>query len=129
ASRASHRGDVCRGYLDLGDLDHAVAAAEGALTEGGRAPLPGIPEVIEPARPLFERAFEGSLGSQEGVPVHAMSYAALAGQELDHRAGFLFSRIDGVMPIEHLLDIAGMPRFETLRVLSGLLRVRAIKIP
>jgi hypothetical protein len=127
--RASAMVDECRGHLERGDHERAVVAAESALSEGEHAPMPGIPEVIEPARPLFERAFEGYLGSMERVPEHAMSHAALAGQELDHRAGFLFSRIDGVMPIEHLLDIAGMPRFEALRVLSGLLRVRAIKIP
>jgi hypothetical protein len=126
--RASQLIDECRGHLERGDFEAAVTAAEAALTESEHAPLPGIPEVIEPARPLFERAFEGYVGSMEAVPEHAMSHAALAGQELDHRAGFLFSRVDGVMPIEHLLDIAGMPRFEALRIFSGLLRVRAIRM-
>jgi hypothetical protein len=126
--RASQLIDECRGHLERGDFEGAVAAAESALSEGEHAPLPGIPEVIEPARPLFERAFEGYVGPHEGVPEPAMSPAALAGQELDHRAGFLFSRIDGAMAIEHLLDIAGMPRFEALRIFSGLLRVKAIRI-
>ena len=89
------------------------------------APPPGIAEVIEPARPLFERTFEAFVGSMDQVPILAISEGVLATQGLDHRAGFLLSCIDGLMTIEHLLDIAGMPRFEALRILSSLLRSKA----
>jgi hypothetical protein len=126
--RAAELVDQCRGYLERGNLEAAAVAAEAALREGEHAPLPGIPEVIEPARALFERAFEGYVGPASGVPVFAMSPGALTGQELDHRAGFLLSRIDGTMTIEHLMDIASMPRFEALRILASLLRVKAIRL-
>jgi hypothetical protein len=126
--RAAELVDQCRGHLERGNLEAAAVAAEAALREGEHAPLPGIPEVIEPARPLFERAFEGYVGPPQGVPVTAMSPGALTGQELDHRAGFLLSRIDGVMSVEALLDIASMPRFEALRILAGLIRVKAIRL-
>jgi hypothetical protein len=126
--RASELVDQCRGYLERGNLEAAAVAAEAALREGEHAPDPGIPEVIEPARALFERAFEGYVGPATGVPVTAMSPGALTGQDLDHRAGFLLSRIDGHMSIDALLDIASMPRFETLRILASLLRVKAIRL-
>jgi hypothetical protein len=126
--RASELVDQCRGYLERGNLEAAAVAAEAALREGEHAPAPGIPEVIEPARALFERAFEGFIGPATGVPVTAMSPGALTGQDLDHRAGFLLSRIDGTMSIEALLDIASMPRFEALRILASLLRVKAIRL-
>jgi hypothetical protein len=126
--RAAELVDQCRGYLERGNLEAAAVAAEAALREGEHAPLPGIPEVIEPARALFERAFEGFVGPSQGVPACAMSAAALTGQDLDHRAGFLLSRIDGVMSLEALLDIASMPRFEALRILASLLRVKAIRL-
>jgi hypothetical protein len=126
--RAAELVDQCRGYLERGNLEAAAVAAEAALREGEHAPLPGISEVIEPAKALFERAFEGFVGPPQAVPVFAMSPGALTGQELDHRAGFLLSRIDGAMPLDALLDIASMPRFEALRILAGLLRVKAIKM-
>jgi hypothetical protein len=54
--------------------------------------------------------------------------AALAVRPLDHRAGFLLSRIDGNVSIETLLEIAAMPRFDSLRTLSALLRDGLIRI-
>jgi DNA-binding IclR family transcriptional regulator len=42
--------------------------------------------------------------------------------DMDHRAGFLFSRVDGVMDVEQLQEVSGMPRFDALRILSLLLR-------
>jgi hypothetical protein len=125
---ASELVDRCRTMLEHNKVEAAVAAAESALREGERAPPPGIAEVIEPARPLFERAFEAYVGSMDQVPILAISEGVLATQGLDHRAGFLLSRIDGLMTIEHLLDIAGMPRFEALRILSSLLRSKTIRI-
>jgi hypothetical protein len=124
---ASELVDRCRTMLEHNKIEAAVAAAESALREGERAPPPGIAEVIEPARPLFERAFEAYVGSMDQVPILAISEGVLATQGLDHRAGFLLSRIDGLMTIEHLLDIAGMPRFEALRILSSLLRGKTIR--
>ena len=44
------------------------------------------------------------------------------------REGFVLSRVDGVMTLEHIFDIAGMPRFETLRILASLLRANAIRM-
>jgi hypothetical protein len=126
--RAAELVDRCRAGLDRGDLVGATEAAEKALAEGERAPAPGIPEVIEPARALFERAFEKYVGSVRRVPIFAMSGDALAVQQLDHRAGFMLSRIDGAMTVEQLLDVAGMPRFEALRSLAALLRVNAIRM-
>jgi hypothetical protein len=119
--------DRCRTMLEHGRIESAVAAAESALREGERAPPPGIAEVIEPARPLFERAFEAYVGTMDQIPILAISEGVLATQGLDHRAGFLLSRIDGLMTIEHLLDIAGMPRFEALRILAWLLRSKTIR--
>jgi hypothetical protein len=120
--------DRCRAMLEHGKLEAAAGAAESALREGDRAPHPGISEVIEPARPLFERVFEAYLGSMDAVPILAISEGVLATQGLDHRAGFMLSRIDGLMTVEHLLDIAGMPRFEALRILASLLRGKTIRI-
>jgi hypothetical protein len=39
---------------------------------------------------------------------------------LDHRAGFLLSRIDGATDLETLIEIAAMPRHEALRIVRDL---------
>jgi hypothetical protein len=45
---------------------------------------------------------------------------------LDHRAGFLLSLVDGVSTVDELLDISGMSRLDALRILATLREQRAI---
>jgi hypothetical protein len=47
---------------------------------------------------------------------------------LDHRSGFLLSRIDGLSTVDELLDVCGMPRLEALKTLSELLERGAIRL-
>ncbi len=126
--RAADLVDGCRAEFERGDMEAASTLAEEALRAGESAPPPGIAEVIEPARPLFETVFEAYVGPAQGIPVLATSPSSLAGQDMDHRAGFLMSLIDGTMTIEQLTDVAGMPRFETMRILAVLLRAKAIQL-
>ncbi len=46
------------------------------------------------------------------VPLHPLMSA-----DLDHRAGFLLSRVDGLTTIEDLIDLAGMPRADAMRII------------
>jgi hypothetical protein len=39
---------------------------------------------------------------------------------VDHRAGFVISLVDGVATLEEILDVAGMPRLDALRILVAL---------
>lgn len=126
--RASELADRCRLEYDRGSFEAAAAAAEEALKEAESVPEPGIPEVIGPARLLFERVFESYLGPTHSIPVFSMTPDVLARLDLDSRAGFLMSRGDGVMTIDHLLEIAAMPRFDALRILATLLRAKALKL-
>ncbi len=126
--RAAEFVDRCRSAFGRGNLEQAVTAAEAALREEDNAPAPGIAEVIEPARNLFERVFQQFIGPTQAVPVPSLSPEALSDLDLDARAGFILSRIDGAMTIEEMMDVAGMPRFEALRVLASLLRVKAIRL-
>jgi hypothetical protein len=40
---------------------------------------------------------------------------------LDHRAGFLLSQIDGTVDYENLFALSGLPRLDTARILAALL--------
>jgi hypothetical protein len=49
-----------------------------------------------------------------GVPYIAVPRDRVMKLELDHRAGFLISLLDGVSTAEEILDMAGMPEEEAL---------------
>lgn len=55
------------------------------------------------------------------VPVLAMSAAQMRGMQLDHRAGFILSHVDGVSSVETILDVSGMQGSEVLALLQELL--------
>jgi len=121
-TRAAKMVDLCRSCLETGNVEGAAEAAEEALEEGDKAPLPGIAEVIEPARAMFEQAFAAHVGPEVAVPVMATDNVSLNAAAFDHKTGFLLSCIDGSLAVSTLLDISGMGRFESLRTLSRLLR-------
>jgi hypothetical protein len=39
---------------------------------------------------------------------------------LDHRSGFLLSFVDGMTPIDDVLDVSSMPELDALRILFEL---------
>lgn len=58
----------------------------------------------------------------------ALSQEELRWLNLDHRAGFFLSLIDGTLTIDELLDVSGMARLESLRILSTLLEQRVLRL-
>lgn len=71
-------------------------------------------------RRMLERAFAGRIGSLDQVPRLAVGLHRLRGRSLDHHAGFLLSRVDGVSTLEVLLDVSAMPRLDALRLVAKL---------
>jgi eukaryotic-like serine/threonine-protein kinase len=69
----------------------------------------------------LERHYLARIGPSRQVPRVAMAPAQISSLALDHRAGFLLSLVDSRCSIEELLDISGMPRLETLRLVCELL--------
>ena len=62
------------------------------------------------------------------VPVPALSETQLRWLGLDHRSGFLLSRVDGIATVEDVLDVCGMPRLEALKTLVDLIERGAIRV-
>jgi tetratricopeptide (TPR) repeat protein len=119
---------VCQKALSAGKFADAAAAADEAVEESEKAPMPGIAEIVDPARAMFEEAFRKVVGPLGGIPEMAADMKAVNANSFDHRTGFLLSCIDGTLPIETLIDISGMGRFEALRTLSRLLRRKLIRL-
>jgi hypothetical protein len=78
-------------------------------------------DFADECRRMLERAFAARIGSLDQVPCLAIDLHGLRGRSLDHQAGFLLSRVDGVSPLEVLLDVSAMPRLDALRLVVRLL--------
>ena len=125
---ASELVGECRAALNDNRPSPASLAAELALQLAERAPPPGIDDLIEPSRALFERAFRAFMGNPHGCPIRAVATESIADHGLDQRAAFLMSRLDGMTSIADLIDASGMSRFDAVRVLSSLRRAKAIDL-
>jgi|GEM_PF-6754281 hypothetical protein len=65
--------------------------------------------------------YERSLGDLDLVPVVCIPKKEILWHRLDHRAGYVLSRMDGrQVTYGDLLDVSGMDRYETLRILVQL---------
>jgi hypothetical protein len=65
--------------------------------------------------------YESKLGPLTAVPRIAIKPEEILWLNLDHRAGFLLSQIDGAVDYEALFAISGLPRLETAKILARLL--------
>jgi hypothetical protein len=72
--------------------------------------------------------YSSKLGRLDRIVTVALGDSQLRWLGLDHRSGFLLSRIDGQSTVDELLDICGMPRLEGLKTLAYLLERGAIKL-
>ncbi len=72
--------------------------------------------------------YTSKVGATNRVVTLALSESQLRWLGLDHRSGFLLSRVDGVSTVEELLDVCGMPRLEALKTLADLLERGAIRL-
>ena len=118
--------DECQAALRDGRDESAAQAAELALQLSEQARSHDVDSIVDSARPLFERAFCACIGDLRCSPIRAMPSEELAAHGFDHRAAFLMSRMDGMLNVSDLLDIAGMPRFDTLRLMAALRRAQAV---
>lgn len=65
--------------------------------------------------------YESKLQPLTNVPRLAIKPEEVMWLNLDHRAGFLLSQIDGQIDYESLFALSGLPRLDTARILASLL--------
>lgn len=83
--------------------------------------------LIVEARRNLTKMYESKIGDFERVPRVQISEEEVIWLNLNHRAGFVLSQIDGTVSFEDLLALSGMPRLDTLRVLADLLEKNVIE--
>ena len=65
--------------------------------------------------------YESKLGPLGRVPRLAIKPEEVMWLNLDHRAGFLLSQVDGTVDYESLFALSGLPRLDTARILATLI--------
>ena len=75
---------------------------------------------LERIQQTLLKRYWAELGDLSRVPTVKVPRHEIIWQEMDHRTGFLLSRIDGILTYEEILDICGMPEFEGCQTLVSL---------
>ena len=76
--------------------------------------------LLELNRQALLAQYEQLVDDLAQVPLVQVPQHEIVWHKLDHRAGFLLSRIDGMLSYADIVDISGMTRFETMRILAQL---------
>jgi hypothetical protein len=110
----------------LGNFSDALRVAE--LILGRQPDNEQAQRCATNSRRRLEQLYSSKIGSLSQVPVVALRSEDLRWLGLDHRAGFVLSRIDGKLTVEELFEICGMPRLEVLKTVIELVNCGAIFI-
>ena len=99
-------------------LDKAATAVDLALSEDPNSAL--AQKLIHRNRDAIMAIFQSYLGNLDRQPQLARPLHELSSAPISPRAAFLLSRIDGMLTIDEILDVSGMPRLEAYRHLTQL---------
>lgn len=128
-SRPLSRPDIGSEMEELYALDDLTGALRHAELILGRTPdNEQAQRCASNCRNRLIQLYSSKLGRLDKVVLVALGDSQLRWLGLDHRSGFLLSRIDGQSTVDELLDICGMPRLEGLKTLAYLLERGAIRL-
>jgi hypothetical protein len=102
----------------VGDFSGALAEAERRLTTN--AEDDEALRYLDECRRTLTRMYTARLAPLDRTVRLAVPSGEIRWLTLDHRAGFLISRMDGVSSVEDLLDVSGMARLDALKILVEL---------
>lgn len=108
-----------RDHFGLHDFDGVLSRIEALppeLQQGEEAR-----NLVAEARRNLLRMYESKIGDFERVPRVIISDEEVIWLNLNHRAGFILSQIDGMVTFEDLVSLSGMPRLDTVRILADLI--------
>jgi hypothetical protein len=64
--------------------------------------------------------YESKLGGLDRTPRVLISSEEVIWLSLNHRAGFILSQVDGSLSYDDILEVSGMDRFDTVRIIADL---------
>ncbi|MEM9490250.1 MAG: hypothetical protein AAGC55_13975, partial [Myxococcota bacterium] len=111
---------------NAGDRMAAVIALDLAISEDPDSAI--TQKQIQLRRDAMCDMFQNYIGDAGATPALAVQMNELADENLDNRAMFLLSRIDGMLTVDELLDVSGMARVEAYRHLCVMLLKGILKL-
>jgi hypothetical protein len=117
------RNPLIEGATDLYGLNDF----EGALQLISKAEAQGqddarLRQLREQCEAQLLKLYESRLGDLQQTPKTKVHSSELVWLNLDHRAGFVLSLVDGRISYDELFALSGMPKLETARVVAQLVR-------
>lgn len=110
----------------LGDFTGALSVAEALLEMDPKNAE--AQKFAGSCREVLMQMYVAKLSPLDQRPRVAIANDQIRWLSLDHRAGFLLSLIDGQCSLDELLDVSGMARLDSLRILSELLEQKVISL-
>ncbi|HEV8321792.1 MAG TPA: hypothetical protein VG389_09280 [Myxococcota bacterium] len=110
----------------LGDFSGSMALVEKVLSSD-----PAHREAREYLgrnQETLQAMYESKIGSLQQIPLVAIPQGEIVWLNLDHRAGFVLSQIDGETCFEDVIDMCAMPRLEVVRIFAELLAENVIRV-
>jgi hypothetical protein len=105
--------------FSAGEFESALGLATEILRTNPGAEI--ARDYADSCRSEIRASLVGRLMSVHHIPRLAVPIHAIPRVTLDHRTGFLLSRIDGWSTLEDVLNISGMDSIDALRILCHLL--------
>jgi hypothetical protein len=115
---------VAKDKFALHDFDGVIDELDGLQ---GEHQTEEVRALLAEARAQLTRMYESKIGDFDRVPRIHVSDEEVIWLNLNHRAGFILSQIDGSVTFEDLVALSGMPRLDTLKILAELIQQRVIE--
>ncbi len=129
SARPAGRPDLVEEMEELYALDDFTGALRVAeLLLGVQPDHPQAQRCAHNSRRRLEQLYASKIGPLSQVPVVCLKDADIRWLGLDHRAGFVLSRIDDRANVDELLDVCGMPRLEALKTIIELINQGAVRL-
>lgn len=111
----------------VADLDDLLADIPGPSATPDEVPI-SSPSLRSFDQRTLDSSYLEAIGGPGSIPRIAVSVADLRRLPLGAAEGFLVSCIDGQCSVDDLIDISGLSRVDTLRILYGLLQQGVISV-
>jgi len=111
---------------ELGDFSGSLSVAEKILELEPNHPL--AQDYLARNRKTLTHLYESKLASVAARPRVVLRPDEILWLNIDHRAGFLLSQIDGKLTVEDLYALSGMSRMQTAKILAELLEAGVIEM-
>jgi hypothetical protein len=104
--------------FELGDFSGSLELVEKVLRRNPQHE--GALAYLKRNEATLLRMYESKIGDMSRIPKPLVPPDEVIWMNMHHRAGFILSQVDGTLSYDDLLEISGMDRFDTVRIVADL---------